>query len=248
MHYNKRTRLSIFICAVFIAMCVHTACAADGETAEVGAATSGNMDAPESGQPSSAPEPTSGSADVLTSPIGPRGEFSEYISGHFSDTGAWFIGNYGTASGYQENFIYLTNNGGETWAQVGDLNEEWSRVLTCGGFMNEKVGFLCYRYESERMGRMYCTLDGGETWELLEIPKLIELVGDGRGEAKEIFLNNSNDESTVRIRYLLASEGGADPGKYFSLSSKADPTKWVSISDVDFDITSLSESVSSLVT
>jgi hypothetical protein len=110
------------------------------------------------------------SAGLPTQPLSPYGgEWVQYITGLTSKTEGYFIGSTGPALGHQENYVYLTHDGGKTWTETGNVNAEWARVLTCGVFANEKVGFLCFRYDIENIGRIYRTDDGGESWELLDL-------------------------------------------------------------------------------
>lgn len=158
-------------------------------------------------------------------PTGLYGEFSDYRIGFTSAAEGWFIGNYGAAAGKQENYIYLSHDRGKTWQETGNVNEEWARVLTCGGFSSDKTGFLCFRYDIENMGRIYCTNDGGITWELLNIPLFNELVGGGIGEAREISFGSGKTRNTVNITYF-ASNTGADSGEVFYINGKWNGTDW----------------------
>ncbi|MDR1060042.1 MAG: hypothetical protein LBL83_02260 [Clostridiales bacterium] len=159
-------------------------------------------------------ERDSGNAGIAyPAPSGPYGAFEEQRSGFVSESGGWFIGSTGVAMGHQENYVYLTHDGGKTWQETGNVNDEWPRVLTCGGFADDKAGFLCFRYDIENIGRIYHTADGGKTWEILDIPPLSGLVGEGVGEARQIEFAGE----TVSMSYFVR-EAGADDGELYSLT------------------------------
>ncbi|HWP79155.1 MAG TPA: DUF4362 domain-containing protein [Candidatus Acidoferrum sp.] len=123
-----------------------------------------------------------------TLPTGPLdgGEWPSSQSGYTTELEGWFIGTGDTAMGQQENYVYLTHDGGITWEETGNVNDVWPRVLTCGAFANEKIGFLCFRYDIEDFGRIYRTTDGGETWEQFDLglvwymPFNVEMAGEVR--------------------------------------------------------------------
>src|SRR5665648_935827 len=52
-------------------------------------------------------------------------------SGFTSNQEGWFIGSSDVAMGHQENYVYLTHNGGETWKETNNVNDVWPRVLNC---------------------------------------------------------------------------------------------------------------------
>jgi len=159
-------------------------------------------------------------------PQGANGIFAEYRTEMTSDTEGWFIGNYGVAMGRQESYVYLTHDGGKTWQETDNVNDEWARVLTCGGFANDKIGFLCFRYDIENMGRIYRTEDGGRTWKQLDIPLLNELVCNGVGEVRKISFSNGQANSIVNIEYYSRSNDTYDEGSLHWISSFGEPDKW----------------------
>ncbi|TZE82314.1 hypothetical protein FWJ32_06080 [Calorimonas adulescens] len=60
---------------------------------------------------------------------------------------------------------------GQLWSDVkGNINQVYSRVLTGIGFANDKIGFLCFRYESADFTPAICrTQDGWITWKKVSI-------------------------------------------------------------------------------
>lgn len=97
------------------------------------------------------------------------GVSSLYIGFTTPDDGYLVIGNF-HGMGYEDNFVYLTNDGGKTWTQTGNPNELYARILTGAGFANDKIGFLCFRFEDSDFSPAICrTTDGGQTWEKLSL-------------------------------------------------------------------------------
>jgi bla regulator protein BlaR1 len=72
--------------------------------------------------------------------------------------------------GSESHFLYKTESGGKTWTPVnGNINEVYSRMLTCAGFANDQIGFLGFRNEFENAPALYETKDGGVSWEPLTL-------------------------------------------------------------------------------
>lgn len=113
--------------------------------------------------------------------------WSEFISGAMasSDQERYFIGLSDMAMGSANPHVFLSRNGGETWFETGNPNDEWSSALSCGAFSDDQVGFLFYRYGMERNGRIYRTLDSGMSWSRMR--NLEEtLFGSDHGEVREV--------------------------------------------------------------
>lgn len=88
-------------------------------------------------------------ADIAYPQQAGGGEYETHWAGFTSKSEGWFIGSPGVALGSSENYVYLTHDGGKTWKETGNVNDEWARVLNCGGFSDENVGYLCFRYDIE---------------------------------------------------------------------------------------------------
>ncbi|MDR0951780.1 MAG: hypothetical protein LBM18_02540 [Oscillospiraceae bacterium] len=131
-------------------------------------------------------------------PIGLDGPYLQTLFGISSDTEGWFVGSYGPALGHAWNDVYLTHDGGKTWTEVSDVNEEYSNVITAADFADASVGFLCFRYYEENIGRIYRTTDGGATWERFEIPLIAEMKGEGWSEVESIEIS-SDGTGTLQL-------------------------------------------------
>ena len=91
-----------------------------------------------------------------------------------------YVGFNGTKDGYlvltsavamnhQGLRIYLTDNGGETWSEIGTPYDVHISVLTGAGFASDQVGFISYRYYEDAGPDIWWTRDGGDTWRKLEV-------------------------------------------------------------------------------
>lgn len=82
--------------------------------------------------------------------------------GFTSQNDGWLVICSFVGMGQEQHYIYMTSNGGKTWKPVsGNVNDVYSRMLSGGGFINDKVGFLCFRYESDFQPAICVTRDGG---------------------------------------------------------------------------------------
>lgn len=82
------------------------------------------------------------------------------------------------AMGKQYSYIYITTDGGKTFEKIGNTNEVYPRVITGVGFLNEKIGFIGFRYENDNNPTVYRTYDSGNTWEKLDIKLPTDYSGD----------------------------------------------------------------------
>lgn len=82
------------------------------------------------------------------------------------------------AMGRQNNYIYTTKDGGKTWTEIGNTNETYARVVTGVGFLDDKVGFVGFRYEDNNNPIVYRTDDAGNTWKELRINLPYEYAND----------------------------------------------------------------------
>jgi hypothetical protein len=66
--------------------------------------------------------------------------------GFTDDKNGWLIGLDFHGLGNQNNYIFLTNDSGQTWTETNNVNNEYPKVLICGGFADSQIGFLCFRF------------------------------------------------------------------------------------------------------
>ena len=135
-------------------------------------------------------------------------QWGQTFTGFTSGKDGWFVGSQGVALGTSENYVYLTHDGGKTWKETGNVNDEWPCVLACAAFADPDTGYLCFRYDIENLGPVYQTTDGGQSWNRLKIPELAALAGDGVGEVRSIeFDGNGCGKIQFYFRLNEADEG-----------------------------------------
>lgn len=91
-----------------------------------------------------------------------------YIGFSSKDVG-YFAHTTDVAMGTQYNYIYITTDGGKTFNEIGNTNEVYHRVVTGLGFIDDKIGLVGFRYESDNNPTVYRTDDSGITWNKLEL-------------------------------------------------------------------------------
>jgi photosystem II stability/assembly factor-like uncharacterized protein len=90
--------------------------------------------------------------------------------GFVTPSDGWLVLGSFHGMGSEDNFVYRTADGGKSWAQTGNPNDIYSRMLTGAGFSNPEPGFLCFRVEFSDFSPAGCrTRDGGLTWEKFPI-------------------------------------------------------------------------------
>ena len=147
------------------------------------------------------------------------GEWREQVVPSGGFIGFWGEGGYlvltgPTSMGNQPMRIYLTDDGGDTWREIGDPHGDHVSVLTGAGFSSDRVGFVCYRYFEDRGPDIWWTKDGGDTWEklTLDLPEAYRgsfftpLSPVLRGEEGIFPIRASGD--TVSTLYLYTHDGG----------------------------------------
>ena len=71
------------------------------------------------------------------------------------------------------NIVFKTNDGGQTWENVGSVEDTYS-LVTDGGFVTDQLGFISfgeYRFEDQPpVPHLFRTIDGGVSWERIDIP------------------------------------------------------------------------------
>lgn len=93
--------------------------------------------------------------------------------GFFGESGGYLVLTAGVAMNDQPMRIYLTNDGGNTWSEIGNPYSEHASVLTGAGFSTYEIGFISYRYYEDAGPDIWWTADGGNTWQklLVTIPE-----------------------------------------------------------------------------
>ena len=82
------------------------------------------------------------------------------------------------AMGKQYSYTYITTDGGKTFNEIGNTNEVYPRIITGVGFLDENIGFVGFRYESDNNPTVYRTEDSGKHWEKLDIKLPIDYIDD----------------------------------------------------------------------
>ena len=98
----------------------------------------------------------------------------------FWDEGGYLVLTLPASMGNQPIHIYLTADGGDTWAEIGNpyAAGEHYGVVTGVGFSTAEIGFISYRYFEDEGPDIWWTSDGGDTWEELTITLPEEYAGD----------------------------------------------------------------------
>lgn len=78
------------------------------------------------------------------------------------------------AMGKQYSYINISTDGGKTFKEIGNTNEVNPRIITGVGFLDDKIGFVGFRYEDDNNPTVYRTDDAGISWEKLDIKLPIE--------------------------------------------------------------------------
>ncbi|MCM3588366.1 hypothetical protein M3182_22050 [Mesobacillus maritimus] len=132
----------------------------------------------------------------------------------------------------EANFIFKTNDGGQSWYNAGSVNNY--DLVTDGGFIDDQLGFVSYgeyRYESELpVPNLYRTADGGGNWERIEVPIPEEYLGyfttaeiptfQGTGGT---LLINQGPQGDYFGGNVLAKFHSQDQGKTWSFAGLVDP-------------------------
>ncbi len=131
-------------------------------------------------------------------------EWRATFTGFSSSKDGWFVGSSGVALGMSKNYVHLTHNGGKTWKETGNVNDQWPRVLSCAAFSDSRTGYLCFRYDIEDLGPVYQTTDGGQSWNRLTIPKFAALAGGGVGEVRSM---SFDENGQGRLEFYFRPKG-----------------------------------------
>jgi photosystem II stability/assembly factor-like uncharacterized protein len=93
---------------------------------------------------------------------------NRYI-GFITQEDGFLVASPGSSSGTSYNFVFETSDGGKTWTQIGNPNDLYPCNATGAGFSTKNIGFISYRVDNSPGPTIYRTMDGGYTWEKLEV-------------------------------------------------------------------------------
>lgn len=94
----------------------------------------------------------------------------QYLGGYigmFSDTGGYLLLTGSIAMGRQPLRIYLSDDALASWHEIDPPT--YRGVVTGAGFASQTVGFISYRYYEDEGPEIWCTYNGGRTWEKLTV-------------------------------------------------------------------------------
>lgn len=80
----------------------------------------------------------------------------------------YVISSTGRTMSQEEQIIFKTEDGGETWKEVG--HGPRTNLLLSGGFIDESTGFMIYPKIEGAKTNIYRTEDGGKTFEPITLP------------------------------------------------------------------------------
>ncbi len=100
-------------------------------------------------------------ANWVTCEIGQIYDVYYFYVNFFGNSGV-IVAGYPSDDNQEGSKIYLTSDGGENWTSVGagPLKDDIDEV----NFVDEKTGFICYKYADGMDSNLYMTKDGGMTF------------------------------------------------------------------------------------
>ena len=110
----------------------------------------------------------SGEMEIWGEPCDGVQYYGGYI-GFFGEGGGYLVLTAGVRMNNQPMRIYLTDDGGDTWTEIGNPYGSHASVLTGAGFSTPEIGFISYRYYEDAGPDIWWTRDGGDTWEKLQV-------------------------------------------------------------------------------
>ncbi|MED4353878.1 hypothetical protein P9265_16295 [Schinkia azotoformans] len=124
--------------------------------------------------------------------------------------------------GQELHYLYTTSDGGKSWMFVdGNINDVYNRMLSSAGFINDKIGFVGFRYESDSQAMIYMTQDGGLTWSKVNIG-----LPEEYQKYKQTPLSPAFDGENIVLPILLTNEKGEVKTVY--MTSSDDGRSWKS--------------------
>jgi hypothetical protein len=153
--------------------------------------------------------------------------------GFTSDQNGYLIVTGDKTMSWEANFIFKTNNGGQSWNNVGSVDGVFN-LVTDGGFINDQLGFISFgelRYEERPpIPNLYRTIDGGSNWERVEVPIPEEYQGYFTIAEVPTFhgtegtlLVNQGPQGDYLGGKVLAKFASKDQGKTWSFAGLVDP-------------------------
>lgn len=143
--------------------------------------------------------------------------------GSFGEDGMYLALTGPLALGSQPVSLFLSDDGGETWREIGDPFHQGAHrcAVTGAAFASEEIGFVCYRYYEDAGPDIWFTHDGGRIWEELAVeepaqylpyagswvftPCSPEFSGVSGAIPVTAFEQNTGREETL---YLCTTDGG----------------------------------------
>ncbi|MBE6082137.1 MAG: hypothetical protein E7205_05540 [Tissierellaceae bacterium] len=137
--------------------------------------------------------------------------YSPEFIGFTTQNDGYLVTVSGPAMGNEKNHIFLTSDGGKTWHEIGNTNEVYPRVVTGAFFINDKIGFLSFRYDGYDTPDpvLLHTDDAGKTWTKCDIliPDIYKSTTDYATALSPVF-NGKNGVLPVRLQN---NNGNGDP-------------------------------------
>ena len=133
--------------------------------------------------------------------------------GFSSENNGWIVVNGDVSAGTQFHYIFLTNDSGKTWTELGNTNASRSKMLSGTGFSDKNIGFLNFVYTdgSEGVPEIYQSLNAGQSWKKLSI-KLPIKFEDSSAEALSPIFDGAKGILPIQIR----DNDGAQEIYYYS--------------------------------
>ncbi|MFF2093923.1 WD40/YVTN/BNR-like repeat-containing protein [Paenibacillus sp. NPDC058174] len=146
---------------------------------------------------------------------GAKGYDTKFI-GFTSEKEGWIVSGGSAGVGQSMNYIYQTSDGGKTWQEIGNANEQYAGQLTGAGFYNKDIGFLGFRYYEDKGPVIYWTKDRGQTWERLAVALPEQYAEYEKTPFSPVFdgkegrlpIGISKDGNEAQMIYLTSKDGG----------------------------------------
>jgi hypothetical protein len=153
--------------------------------------------------------------------------------GFTSDQNGYLIVTGDKTMSWEANFIFKTNDGGQSWNNLGSVDDVFN-LVTDGGFINDQLGFISFgelRYEGQPpVPNLYRTTDGGANWERVEVPIPEEYQGYFTIAEVPTFhgtegtlLVNQGPQGDYLGGKVLAKFASKDQGKSWTFAGLVDP-------------------------